>query len=131
MLIVFPGCTAFKQRHHEKWGKLFQAKDVKVEWHVATPQEIDFTLELLRELVVPALDSLDSLLDQAQEEKGRSKEWTNDFCRVSLFVTFSALTSQAYPDAEVTVLQRRPICSRRYLFLGSLRSTSRTWSRSK
>lgn len=78
------GITAFKQRHHEKWGKLFQAKDVKVEWHVASPEEIDFTLQLLREFVVPALDQLDSLLDQAQEEKGRSKEWTNDFCRVSL-----------------------------------------------
>lgn len=74
---------AFKQRHHESWGKLYQAKQVKVEWHVASSEEIDFTLELLREIVSPALDQLDALLDQAQGEQGKSKDWTNDFCRVS------------------------------------------------
>lgn len=79
----------FKQRHHETWGKLFQAKDVKVEWHVASQEEIDFTIELLRDIVSPALDQLDALLDQVQGTSNKGQEWTNDFCRVSYPISFS------------------------------------------
>ncbi|GAA5895195.1 proteasome activator BLM10 [Sporobolomyces salmoneus] len=71
----------FKQRHHETWGRLYEAKQVKVEWHVASQEEIDFTIELLREIVSPALDRLDELLDQVQGGQSKSQEWTNDFCR--------------------------------------------------
>ncbi|GAA5959559.1 hypothetical protein JCM21900_003196 [Sporobolomyces salmonicolor] len=72
----------FRRHHHETWGKLYEVKDVKVEWHVASPEEIDYTLELLREIVVPALDRLDVLLQEATlDSKIRTLEWTNDFCR--------------------------------------------------
>lgn len=73
----------FRKHSHETWGRRYEVKDVKVEWHVATPAEIDFVLELLRELVLPALDKLDALLLKSQQEgKVRSMEWVNDFCRV-------------------------------------------------
>ncbi|GAA5921528.1 hypothetical protein JCM1841_000553 [Sporobolomyces salmonicolor] len=72
----------FRRHHHETWGKLYEVKDVKVEWHVASPEEIDYTLELLREIVVPALDRLEALLQEATlDSKIRTLEWTNDFCR--------------------------------------------------
>ncbi|GAA5854935.1 hypothetical protein JCM8547_004128 [Rhodosporidiobolus lusitaniae] len=72
----------FRKRSHETWGKRYEVKDVKVEWHVATPEEIDFILELLRDIVVPALDRLDQLLvESQQDDKVKTMEWVNDFCR--------------------------------------------------
>ena len=73
----------FKRSSHTSWGRLYEVKDVKIEWHVATAAEIDFTLELLKDLVVPALSRLKSLLAEAREAKEMlSFEWVNDFCRV-------------------------------------------------
>jgi proteasome activator subunit 4 len=73
----------FKRSSHTSWGRLYEVKDVKIEWHVATAAEIDFTLELLKDLVVPALNRLESLLAEAREVKEMlSFEWVNDFCRV-------------------------------------------------
>ncbi|GAA6008845.1 hypothetical protein JCM10207_001745 [Rhodosporidiobolus poonsookiae] len=73
---------AFGKRSHETWGRTYEVKDVKVEWHVATAEEIDFVLELLRDIVVPALDRLDQLLAESQQDgKVKTMEWVNDFCR--------------------------------------------------
>ncbi|KPV77183.1 uncharacterized protein RHOBADRAFT_25084 [Rhodotorula graminis WP1] len=72
----------FRKRSHESWGKVYDVKDVKVEWHVASPAEIDFVLELLRDIVVPLLDKLDQLLNEPLVDgKVRTSEWINDFCR--------------------------------------------------
>lgn len=95
--------TAFKQRHHESWAKLYEAKQVKVEWHVATEPEIDFTIELLRDVVQPALDRLDTLLDQVQAGQPKSQEWTNDFCRVS-----SVTTRRLAPRRAHVLIDLRP-----------------------
>ncbi|GAA5990546.1 hypothetical protein JCM10908_003124 [Rhodotorula pacifica] len=73
----------FKRSSHQSWGRLYEVKDVKIEWHVASSAEIDFTLELLRDLVVPALDQLEKLLAQARVAGDMlSFEWVNDFCRL-------------------------------------------------
>lgn len=75
--------TEFKRRSHESWGRLYEVKDVKIEWHVSTPAEIDYVLELLRELVVPALERLETLLADAKQTGDLlSFEWISDFCRV-------------------------------------------------
>ncbi|GAA5836406.1 hypothetical protein JCM11251_007072, partial [Rhodosporidiobolus azoricus] len=72
----------FQKRSHETWGRTYEVKDVKVEWHVATQEEIDYVIELLRDLVNPCLDRLDQLLLESQQDgKVKSMEWVNDFCR--------------------------------------------------
>lgn len=80
---------AWQRRHHEQWGRTYEAKDVKIEWHVPSQLEIDFAIELLREIVVPALDTVEGLLKEAEEGGARSSTWTNDFCRVSVLVSIS------------------------------------------
>jgi proteasome activator subunit 4 len=73
----------WQRHHHEQWGKRYQAKDVVIDWHVPTQTEIDFAIELLQDLVLPSLATLEGLLQEASEGDGnRSKTWTNDFCRV-------------------------------------------------
>lgn len=75
----------WQRHHHEHWGRRYEAKDVKVDWHRPSDVEIDFAIELLKEIVFPALDTVDSLLREASESDGnRSSTWTNDFCRVSV-----------------------------------------------
>lgn len=75
----------FRKRSHETWGRLYDVRDVKVEWHVPSPAECDYAIELLRDIVAPLLDKLEALLAQSQEDgRVRSSEWINDFCRVRL-----------------------------------------------
>lgn len=72
----------WKKHHHEKWGSLYEAKDAVVEWHTPTEPEIDFALELLRDVVVPALDTLEGLIAGMKGSTvAPSPIWTNDFCR--------------------------------------------------
>ncbi|GJN88228.1 hypothetical protein Rhopal_001193-T1 [Rhodotorula paludigena] len=72
----------FRKRSHETWGRLYDVRDVKVEWHVPSPAECDYAIELLRDIVAPLLDKLEALLAQSQEDgRVRSSEWINDFCR--------------------------------------------------
>ncbi|KAI0076264.1 hypothetical protein K474DRAFT_1757648 [Panus rudis PR-1116 ss-1] len=68
----------FRASHHQYWGRLYKADDVKISWHVPSNDEIDFALRIFREVVEPALDMLDALL-----EPGRVHDsvWRNDFCR--------------------------------------------------
>lgn len=60
-------------------------KEVVIDWHVPSEEEINFAVELLREIAEPALDTIDSLL---KSSKGSTKSlvWTNDFCRYSSIV---------------------------------------------
>jgi len=72
----------FQRNHHLHWGKLFEPGEVKITWHVPSTEEIDFALQLFRELVEPAMNRLDLLL----ETSSRDAIWRNDFCRHLSFV---------------------------------------------
>ncbi|KZW02117.1 ARM repeat-containing protein [Exidia glandulosa HHB12029] len=65
----------FDVDHFKHWGKMYDAEDVKIEWHTPSPEEIEFILELLDKVVVPAMDVIDRLL------QGPDQYWDNDFCR--------------------------------------------------
>jgi proteasome activator subunit 4 len=73
---------------------VYEYKDVKVEWHVPSEVEIDFALELLREMVDPALDVVEKLLAEPALASGGkpSAEYINDFCRY-LNIVRSAVAS--------------------------------------
>ncbi|KAF8587289.1 ARM repeat-containing protein [Ramaria rubella] len=71
--------STFDQDNFVHWGKLYEAKDVKVEWHVPSNEEIAFALEFLEDIVKPVMDKLDALL--AQPKAMWNSVWRNDFCR--------------------------------------------------
>ncbi|KAL4069445.1 hypothetical protein J3A83DRAFT_4095440 [Scleroderma citrinum] len=53
----------FQQNHYLYWGKLYKPEEINMTWHVPTPEEIDFALQIFRELIEPYLQKLNKLLD--------------------------------------------------------------------
>ncbi|KAL0579785.1 Proteasome activator BLM10 [Marasmius crinis-equi] len=68
----------FEWNHHQHWGKLYAPGEVKVSWHVPNQEEIDFAVQIFRELIEPTLSTLEEL---AQPGVSRDAVWRNDFCR--------------------------------------------------
>jgi proteasome activator subunit 4 len=68
----------FDRDHNLLWGKLHRVEDVKIEWHVPSNEEISFILEILSDVVSPALDKVEALLPTASFWDGVAR---NDFCR--------------------------------------------------
>ncbi|KAK0473258.1 hypothetical protein IW261DRAFT_1553160 [Armillaria novae-zelandiae] len=52
----------FRWNHHCHWGKLYKPEEIEVSWHVPNTEEVDFALQIFRELVEPALSRLEELL---------------------------------------------------------------------
>ncbi|CAO1625770.1 unnamed protein product [Sympodiomycopsis kandeliae] len=61
------------------WGKLYKASEIKYEWHTPSHSEIDFALEIVRDVVDPAVTYLEKM--QSVQVELRDKVWSNDFCR--------------------------------------------------
>lgn len=74
---------AFAKRSHLFWGKMYDEKSVKINWHQPSDAEIGMTLELLDRIVIPALDKVEAL---QMEALSRDKAWSNDFCRYLMVV---------------------------------------------
>ncbi|EPQ60969.1 hypothetical protein GLOTRDRAFT_135553 [Gloeophyllum trabeum ATCC 11539] len=77
------GFADFRANHIRYWGKLYKPEEVKISWHVPSAEEIDFALEIFKDLVEPTLDQLYRLLDK---DVSRDAIWRNDFCRHLTFV---------------------------------------------
>ncbi|KAG1755009.1 uncharacterized protein EDB91DRAFT_1096702 [Suillus paluster] len=73
----------FSESHNTKWGRLYEAKDVKVEWHVPSSEEVQFILDILDRVAAPALDKIEAL---ARSTEHWDEVVRNDFCRYLLFV---------------------------------------------
>ncbi|KZT40114.1 hypothetical protein SISSUDRAFT_983884 [Sistotremastrum suecicum HHB10207 ss-3] len=67
----------FRKAHYLFWGKQYSAADCKIAWHVPNSQETQFAITLFTELVEPALERLEALL----QDGVRDDVWRNDFCR--------------------------------------------------
>ncbi|KAK0456353.1 hypothetical protein EV421DRAFT_1699087 [Armillaria borealis] len=65
----------FRWNHHCHWGKLYKPEEIEVSWHVPNAEEIDFALQIFRELVEPALSRLEELL---LPEVPRDAVWRHD-----------------------------------------------------
>ncbi|ESK98482.1 membrane protein [Moniliophthora roreri MCA 2997] len=68
----------FRWNHHRHWGKLYAPDEVTISWHVPNNEEIDFAIQVFRELIEPTLQRLEQLL---QPGIVRDSDWRNDFCR--------------------------------------------------
>ncbi|KAJ3576138.1 hypothetical protein NP233_g640 [Leucocoprinus birnbaumii] len=73
----------FRENHHRYWGKRYAADEVKISWHIPSEDEIQFALQIFRELVKPTLERLEELL---RPDVTRDANWRNDFCRYLTFV---------------------------------------------
>ncbi|KAI0961189.1 hypothetical protein AcV7_000357 [Taiwanofungus camphoratus] len=102
----------FRRNHHRYWGKLYKPEDVKLSWHVPNAQEINFAIEIFREVVEPTLRTLDGLLEPGVV---RDAIWRNDFCRHLSFVrnAFSGIPTLVKevisPEELQTVLETSDI----------------------
>lgn len=76
-----------------QWGKLYEAKDVKISWHLPSEAEIDVVLQIVQRIARPAMQALEEMQSVAQDR--RDKVWSNDFCRrmTILRQCFTAMTS--------------------------------------
>ncbi|KAK7691508.1 hypothetical protein QCA50_004907 [Cerrena zonata] len=79
----------FQASHYLHWGCLYKLEDVKISWHIPQAAEIDFALELFRNIVEPAMNTLKGLIRQGDLN---DTIWRNDFCR---HLTFA---SKAFSD---------------------------------
>ncbi|KAH8919753.1 hypothetical protein BT69DRAFT_1352911 [Atractiella rhizophila] len=72
----------FAKKHHEMWGKTYKVQDVKIEWHVASQDEINAVIDLFKTIIEPALKNLEDLLRRENSlAKDDFKVFANDFCR--------------------------------------------------
>ncbi|EEB88639.1 hypothetical protein MPER_13432, partial [Moniliophthora perniciosa FA553] len=52
----------FRWNHHRHWGKLYAPDEVTISWHVPNNEEIEFAIQIFRELIEPTLQKLEQLL---------------------------------------------------------------------
>ncbi|PSR80951.1 hypothetical protein PHLCEN_2v6586 [Hermanssonia centrifuga] len=108
----------FNRSHNIYWGSLYEAEDVKIEWHgkpyimmhfrlpltgllVPSTEEIDLVLEILDKIASPALDKVGNLLATAGKWDNVDR---NDFCRPS-----RRQESLFYEESEVEALLVTPL----------------------
>ncbi|KAJ7785950.1 hypothetical protein B0H16DRAFT_1488659 [Mycena metata] len=70
---------AFEKDHNAQWGRFYEAKDVVVEWHIPSVDEISFVMDILDRIGKPALDKVEALLVQNPTTWDGADR--NDFCR--------------------------------------------------
>ncbi|KAL7285729.1 hypothetical protein ACG7TL_000834 [Trametes sanguinea] len=68
----------FNRNLTTQWGKMYDADEVQVVWHVPNREEIEFVLEILDKIAAPALDKVEALLETVGKWDSVSR---NDFCR--------------------------------------------------
>ncbi|KZV77572.1 hypothetical protein PENSPDRAFT_621096 [Peniophora sp. CONT] len=73
----------FRRNHHRFWGKLYTQDEIKVSWHVSDDAELDFAIEIFKQVVEPAMNDLEALLRPGVT---RDSVWRNDFCRYLSYV---------------------------------------------
>ncbi|TDL28791.1 hypothetical protein BD410DRAFT_863415 [Rickenella mellea] len=70
--------TSFDRHHNLHWGRMYDPKDVKIEWHVPSDDEIAFAIEILERVISPTIDRIDVLLESTTKWDSVNR---NDFCR--------------------------------------------------
>ncbi len=72
--------SSFNRTHNRSWGKVYpDSKSVTVCWHTPSSSEIDFALQIFKDLVQPMMAQLEELLTVPPSR--RDPLWLNDFCR--------------------------------------------------
>ncbi|KAH8120588.1 hypothetical protein DFH11DRAFT_1838384 [Phellopilus nigrolimitatus] len=68
----------FDRNHNLHWGRFYEPKDVRIEWHVPNDEEIAFVIQILEQIAAPLLVRLEQLLSDTGAWDNVAR---NDFCR--------------------------------------------------
>ena len=68
----------------EAWGRLTSPSDLTIKWHVPSPEEIRFAVELFESQTKSASDKLELLMgdDPPVKRTGKNKEWSDEVGRL-------------------------------------------------
>lgn len=91
--------VANDRRLYRQWGKFYDAKEVKIDWHCTTEEEISFVLELLEKITGSSLSVLEKLLETLPAN--RDKIWRNDWVGELLIIDINAPFSLIPPECSV------------------------------
>ncbi|KAJ2885682.1 Proteasome activator BLM10 [Coemansia aciculifera] len=63
--------SEFRENHFRYWGQLpkIDDPDFKLQWHLPSQEGVDFSLELLRNIIVPRIADLDKFMDTAPSKQ--------------------------------------------------------------
>ena len=67
----------------DDWGRITKPTDLTVNWHLPSPEEIDFAVELFESQVITATERLTNLIGEnpSVSRKGKNKEWSDEVSR--------------------------------------------------
>jgi proteasome activator subunit 4 len=95
--------VANDRRLYHQWGKFYDAKEVKIDWHCTTEEEISFVLELLENITGSSLFVLEKLLDILPAN--RDKIWRNDWVGELLLINtpFRLITPECSVGTSISL----------------------------
>ncbi|KAJ2066260.1 Proteasome activator BLM10, partial [Coemansia sp. S155-1] len=69
----------FRENHFRHWGQLpkIDDPDFELQWHLPSQEGVDFTLELLRNIIVPRIADLNKFMDSAPSKQESAKSQDN------------------------------------------------------
>ena len=108
--------VANDRRLYREWGKFYDAKEVKIDWHCTTEEEIAFVLELLEKITGTSLSVLEKLLDvlPANRDKIWRNDWVGDLSLTNALLRLISLNVVSAPQYRHKFLERsRPTASPR------------------
>jgi proteasome activator subunit 4 len=67
----------------DDWGKIIKPSELTIKWHLPSPEEIDFAVELFESQVDTATERLTDLISEnpSVNRKGKNKEWSDEVSR--------------------------------------------------
>src|SRR5258706_1911625 len=100
--------VANDRRLYREWGKFYDAKEVKIDWHCTTNEEVAFVLELLEKITGSSLSVLEKLLDilPANRDKIWRNDWVGDLLLINAPFRLISLDAVSAPQYRYKFLER-------------------------
>lgn len=78
----------FIAQSHLSWGQVYEAREAPVKWHVPSSEEIDVVMRTLREITVPALERLESLVSEESAAVPSDSTWAKEYAVCLIMLAF-------------------------------------------
>lgn len=76
---------SFISESHLTWGEKVEAKNAVVNWHVPSDEELNFVINVLRDITVPAVEKLEALVN-GQHGDLQDSTWSKEYAVSTRFV---------------------------------------------
>ena len=92
--------TSWLESDIEAWGKLEDSKDLDIQWHVPSKEEIEFAVKVFCTLTEGAVETLSSLTSDNSGIKrdGTGKEWSDEVSKNLVLIRLAISGSSALFD---------------------------------